>query len=242
MRDGAPGVEKNKLKPWQVKSWCIPKITPQFLVQMEHILQLYQQKYNPQRPLVCFDEKSTQLLADKRAPLALQTGRPRRQDHEYKRKGTRNLFVFVEPQAGVRHVLVTKRRTKQDFAYAMRYLVDFLYPEAHCIDVVLDNLNTHRYHALVEFFGKSEADRIMARLCFHFTPTHASWLNMAEIEISVLAQQCLSRRLPDELSLGTEIIAWETQRNANKAKIHWSFTVDDARSVFRDHYPTNSGG
>jgi hypothetical protein len=205
---------------------------------MEHILRLYQQPYDPERPMVCFDEKSVQLLAHKRTPLSVRKGKAARQDYEYKRKGTRNLFMFVEPKAGFRHVLVTKRRKKPDFAYAMRYLVDVLYPEMKCIDVILDNLNTHHYHSLVEFFGKHEADRIMARLCFHFTPTHASWLNMAEIEIGVLSNQCLSRRLADEWTLGTEIVAWEDARNAKKAKIRWNFTVDDARQVFKEHYPT----
>ena len=155
---------------------------------MEHILELYHHAYNPQRPLICFDEKSVQLLAHLQAVLDPKPGQPRREDHEYQRKGTRNLFVFVEPNAGQRHVLITNRRTKRDFAVAMRYLVDDLYPQADIIDVVLDNLNTHHYHSLVEFFGKTEVDRIMARLQFHFTPAHASWLNMAEIELSVMSQ------------------------------------------------------
>lgn len=205
---------------------------------MEHILRLYQQSYDPERPMVCFDEKSVQLLAHKRMPVSMKGGQAARQDYEYKRNGTRNMFLFVEPKAGFRHVLVTKRRTKQDFAYAMRYLVDVLYPEAECIDVVMDNLNTHHYHSLVEFFGKQEADRIMSRLSFHFTPEHASWLNMAEIEISVLSNQCLSRRIADEWTLGTEIVAWEDARNAKKAIIRWNFTVAVARQVFKDHYPT----
>ena len=205
---------------------------------MEHILQLYQEPYDPKRPMVCFDEKSTQLLADKQSPMPMKKGRVTRQDYEYKRNGTRNLFIFAESKAGLRHVLPTRRRTKQDFAYAMRYLVDVLYPEANCSDLMMDNLNTHHYHSLVEFFGKEEADRIMKRLSFHFTPTHASWLNMAEIEIGVLAKQCLSRRIPNEWTLSTEIIAWEEARNAKKAKIRWNFTVDDARQVFKEHYPT----
>ncbi len=209
---------------------------------MEHILRLYQEPYDPKRPMVCFDEKSTQLLADKQSPMPMKKGRATRQDYEYKRNGTRNLFIFVEPKAGCRYVLPTRRRTKQDFAYAMRYLVDVLYPEAKSIDVVMDNLNTHHYHSLVEFFGKKEADRIMARLCFHFTPKHASWLNMAEIEIGVLVKQCLSRRIPDEWTLGTEIVAWEETRNAKKAKISWNFTVDEARKIFKEHYPTNLDG
>lgn len=205
---------------------------------MEDILRLYAQPYNPQRPMVCFDEKSYQLLAHTRPPLVCQPGQVRREDHEYERRGTRNLFMFAEPKAGKRHVMVTRRRQKSHFAYAMRYLVDELYPDAECIDVVMDNLNTHHYHALVEFFGKLEADRIMSRLCFHFTPVHASWLNMAEIELSVLSAQCLSRRLPDEWTLATEIIAWENRRNAAKRRIHWAFSLDDARTVFKDHYPT----
>ena len=205
---------------------------------MEHILGLYHRPYDPQRPVVCFDEKSLQLLADVYAALGLKPGHPIRQDHEYQRNGTRNLFLFVEPFAGFRHVLPTKRRTKQDFAFAMRYLVDVLYPHVACIDLVMDNLNTHHYHSLVEFFGKQEADRIMGRLEFHFTPAHASWLNMAEIELSVLSKQCLARRLPDEWTLGTELVAWEQARNAKQAKIRWNFTVEEARQVFKEHYPT----
>lgn len=206
---------------------------------MEAILQLYAQSYDPQRPMVCFDEKSTQLLDEIRPMLSLQPGQPRKQDYEYKREGTRNLFLFVEPKAGQRHVLVTRFRKKGDFAYAMRYLVDVLYPDADCVDVVMDNLNTHNYHALVETFGKVEADRIMSRLCFHYTPPHGSWLNMAEIELSVLSHQCLKRRIPDEWTLRYELIAWENRRNQAKAKIHWSFSIEDARRVFKEHYPTN---
>jgi hypothetical protein len=207
---------------------------------MEHLLELYHKSYDPKRPMVCLDEKSMQLLANLTLPLACQPGKPLRQDYEYKRNGTRNLFVLVEPKAGFRHVLVTRRRTKQDFAFVMRYLVDVLYPDPECIiDVVMDNLNTHHYHSLVETFGKAEADRIMQRLVFHYTPTHASWLNMAEIELSILSKQCLSRRLPDEWMLTTESIAWENARNAKKASIRWNFTVDDARIVFKEHYPTS---
>lgn len=219
-----------------MKSWCIAELTPAFIAQMEAILSLYQHPYNPQRPQVCFDEKSVQLLAHSRPPLPVQPGQPRREDYEYKRAGTRNLFVFVEPLAGQRHLLVTRRRTKQDFAQVMRYLVDVLYPEAECIDLVLDNLNTHHYHSLVEAFGKAEADRIASRICFHFTPAHASWLNMAEIELSVLSQQCLDRRLPDEWTLAMELLAWEQSNNALARKINWSFSIDDAKHVFADFY------
>lgn len=178
-------------------------------------------------------------MAHLTAPLARKPGQAVRQDYEYKRNGTRNLFLFVEPKAGTRQVLVTNRRTKRDFAFAMRYLVDVMYPDAECIDVVMDNLNTHHYHSLVEFFGKQEADRMMRHLEFHYTPEHASWLSMAEIELSILSKQCLARRIPNEWSLIIEIVAWEEARNAKKAKIHWNFTVEDARNVFKEHYPTS---
>jgi hypothetical protein len=205
---------------------------------MEHILDLYQKPYDPKRPLLCFDEKSTQLLAHLTDPRCLRPGRAARQDYEYQRNGTRNLFLFVEPKAGSRHVLVTQRRTKRDFAFVMRYLVDVIHPEAECIDVVMHNLNTHHYHSLVEFFGKPEADRIWDHLEIHYTPEHASWLNMAEIELSILSKQCLSQRIPDEWTLITELVAWEHARNEKKARIRWNFTVHDARNVFKQHYPT----
>jgi len=192
-----------------VKSGRLADLTSAFMAQTEAILTWYHRPYNSQRPQVCFDEKSVQLLAHSRRPLPDQPGKPRREDYEYKRAGTRNLFVFVEPQAGQRHILISQRRTKQGFAQVMRYWVDVLYPEADSIDLGLDNLNTHHYHPLVEFFGGVEADRIARRLCFHFTPAHASWLNMAEIELSVLSQQYLDRLLPDEWTLAMELWASE---------------------------------
>ena len=206
---------------------------------MEHLLERYHKPYDPKRPRVCFDEKSIQRLANLTAPLPLKPGHAFRQDYEYKRNATRHLFVLVEPQAGFRHVLVTRRRTQLDFARVMRYWVDVIYPDPECIiDVVMDNLNTHPYHSLVETFGKPEADRIMNRLAFHYPPAHASWLNRAEIELSILSKPCLSRRVPDEWTLTPEIIAWEEARNAKKASIRWNFTVEDARIVFKEYYPT----
>jgi hypothetical protein len=205
---------------------------------MEAILWLYRQEYDPNRPMVCFDEASTQLLGHTREPVAVGPGVAAKQDSEYKRNGTRNLFVFVEPKAGKRAVLVTRRRKKRDFAYAMRYLVDVLYPHAACIDVVLDNLNTHRYVVLIEIFGKKEADRIMNCLCFHYTPPHGSWLNMAEIEIGIIRHQCLNRRIADEWTLRAELMSWEMYSNRIGRKIHWTFTIDDARCVFKEHYPS----
>jgi len=202
-------------------------------------LALYRQPYNPKQPLVCFDEKSIQLLAHIRQAISMKPGQAARQDYEYKRNGTRNLFLFVEPKAGKRCVLVTKQRKKEQFAHAMRYLVDVLYPDAERIHVVMDNLNTHHYHSLVEFFGKTEADRIWNRICIHFTPAHGSWLNMAEIELSIMSRQCLQRRLLDEWTLQMQLLAWEQYSNEAERKIHWSFSVDDARRVFKEHYPAN---
>jgi hypothetical protein len=203
---------------------------------MEHILWLYAQPDDLLHPLVCFDEKSVQLLAQIRTVQGCKPGKVARQDHEYKRNGTRNLFMLVAPKRGERNVFVTQRRTKIDFAYVMRYLVDVMYPEAEYINLVMDNLNTHHYHSLVETFGKQEADRIMNRLRFHFTPAHASWLNMAEVELSVLSGQCLSRRIADDWSLRFEIAAWENHRNDRKIQIRWRFTTDEARKVFKQHY------
>jgi hypothetical protein len=214
-------------------------VTAEFLRKMEHILWLYTLPDDFLHPLVCFDEKSLQLLAQTRAVMGCKPGKAILQDHEYKRNGTRNLFMLVAPKRGERNVLVTNRRTKIDFAQVMRYLVDVIYPEAEYINLVMDNLNTHHYNSLVEAFGKQEADRIMSRLCFHFTPTHASWLNMAEVELSVLSGQCLSRRIADDWTLRLEIAAWENARNECKAQICWKFTTDDARKIFKQYYPTS---
>jgi DDE superfamily endonuclease len=207
---------------------------------MEHLLTLYARPYDALYPVVCFDEKRYQLLADSRVSLPLRSRHPRRQDYEYRRRGTRNLFVMVEPLAGQRHVLPTKRRTKADFAHAVRHLVDVLYPHAKCIELVLDNLNTHTYQAFVETFGIVEANRLMRRVCFHYTPIHASWLNMAEIEIGILSRQCLRRHLPSEQMLQSELAAWQQFRNHQGAKIHWSFSLKDARRVFAQYYPESS--
>ena len=204
---------------------------------MEHVLALYARPYDPLYPVICFDEKSHQLRADSRASIPLSPGHPHRRDYEYRRCGTRNLFVMVEPLAGQRHVLLTKRRTKADFACAVRYLADVLYPDARCIELVLDNLNTHCYQALVDTFGILEANRIMNRVCFHYTPVHASWLNMAEIEIGILSRQCLSQPFVSEQMLSSHLAAWQQFRNGQSAKIHWSFSLKDARRVFAQHYP-----
>jgi hypothetical protein len=202
---------------------------------MKDVLELYAQPYDPARPMVCFDEQSVQLLADSRPGLPLARGHPRRQDYEYVRRGTRNLFTFVEPKAGRRQVLVTRRRTKEDLAKAMRYLVDVLHPDASVIDVVWDNLNTHAADTLIEIFGKAEADRILARLVFHPTPLHASWLNSAEIDLSTMTRQCLDRRIPDDWTLALEVIAWEARANQLQRPIVWSFDWKKAKRLFKKH-------
>ena len=215
---------------------------------MEDVLDLYAESYDPHRPVVCFDETSTQLLADVRDPLPAQPGRPRRQslprtgygDYEYRQAGARNSFLFCEPLAGWRHVAITERRTMQDFAHRMQWLVDTAYPEAPVIRMVLDNLNTHRMASLYETFPAAEARRIVKRLEFHHTPKHASWLNMAEIEFSVLSRDCLRGRHGDEGALAVASDAYETRRNATRATINWGFSTDDARTKLHRLYPCNS--
>lgn len=202
---------------------------------MKDVVTLYAQPYDPARPTVCFDEQPVQLLAEARTSRPLQPGYPRRRDYEYVRCGTRNIFLFIEPTVGQRRVLVTRRRTKEDFAKAMRYLVDEMYPQVSVIDVVLDQLNTHAADSLIEIFGKAEADRLLAHLVFHYTPLHASWLNIAEIILSALTRQCLDRRIGDEWTLVMEILAWESRRNAEQQPVSWSFDWKRARRFIRDH-------
>ena len=185
-----------------------------FVAHMEDVLDLYAEPYDPQRPVVCFDESSTQLLADSRPSLPAAPGRPRREDYEYVRGGTRNLFLTCEPRAGWRHVAITRQRTMQDFALQMRWLVDQAYPDVPVVRVVLDNLNTHRTASLYEAFPPAEARRIAQRLEFHYTPKHGSWLNMAEMEFSVLARACLRGRNPDQDSLERAVNANVSERNA----------------------------
>jgi len=206
---------------------------------MEDVLDLYAEPYDPQRPVVCFDETSKQLVAEKRSPIPAKVGRRERFDYEYQRNGTRNLFMSCEPLAGWRHVEVTERRTMQDFAHQMRWLVDTAYPEVEKIRVVLDNLNTHRPASLYQAFPAAEARRIVKRLEFHHTPKHGSWLNMAEIEFSVLARSCLKRRVPNEAILRREILALELERNTAHTIIHWRFNIQDARRKLHHLYPSN---
>ena len=215
-------------------------MSAEFVAHMEDVLDLYAEPYDPKRPVVCFDETSTQLLAETRAPMPPRPGRPQRQDYEYRREGTRNLFLACEPLAGWRHVAVTQRRTMQDFAHQMRWLVDEAYPGIPVVRVVLDNLNTHRTASLYETFPAVEARRIAKRLEFHYTPKHGSWLNMAEIEFSVLSRSCLRQRIPDQEALGREVQALVRERNAAQSIINWRFNTQNARTKLRRLYPFDS--
>ena len=211
-----------------------------FVAHMEDVLDLYAEPYDPQRPVVCFDESSTQLLAETRESLPAGPGRPRREDYEYVRGGTRNLFLACEPQRGWRHVAITRQRTMQDFAQQMRWLMDQAYPDVSVVRVVLDNLNTHRTAALYEASPPTEARRIAKRLEFHYTPKHGSWLNMAKMEFSVLARACLRGRNPDQESLERAVNANVAERNAAAAPINWRFTARDARRRLHRLYPCHS--
>jgi DDE superfamily endonuclease len=207
---------------------------------MEDVLELYAEPYDPNRPVVCFDEASKELHGHVTPPIPPAPGAVAKEDYEYTRHGTANLFVAVEPLAGRRHVAVTDRRTIPDFAAQMKWLCDVLYPTAAVIRVVLDNLNTHTIGSLFATYPPAEAWRLAKRLEFHHTPKHASWLNMAECELSVLSRQCLNRRLPDKDQMVTAVGAWVARRNDAKAKILWSFRVADARTKLDHLYPPES--
>ena len=199
---------------------------------------LYHEAYDPERPVVCFDETSRQLVEEVRPPIKAKPGRVERYDTEYQRNGTRNRFLFCEPKGGWRHVEVTGRRTAVDFAHQMRWLVEEAYPHARVVRLVLDNLNTRKLGSLYEAFEPSEARRIAKRLEFHYTPTHGSWLNLAEIELSVFSRQCLNRRTADEVLLRQEVAALERERNDAGAVIDWRFSTQDARSKLQHIYPS----
>jgi hypothetical protein len=204
---------------------------------MEDVLDLYGEPFKPWQPVVCFDERPCQLLADTRETIPMQPGQPKRYDYEYERHGTCNLFMLCQPLAGWRQVKVTARRTKVDFAECMRELVDVHFPHAEVIRVVLDNLNTHTPGALYEAFAPEEARRILRKLEFHYTPKHGSWLNMAEIEISIVSRQCLKQRIGEQAQLGQETVAWAAKRNEQKTMIHWCFDVYQARTKLARLYP-----
>jgi DDE superfamily endonuclease len=233
-----PHAEKNELQPHRKEQWVIPpEQNAEFVAAMEDVLEVYQRPRDPQRPLVCLDEQSKQLIKEIRTPIAAAPGRVERCDYEYERNGTANLFMLFAPLEGRRYVKVTERRTKVDFAEVIRELVDVHFPTAEKIVLVMDNLNTHKLASLYEAFPPEQARRIAERLEVHHTPKHGSWLNMAEIELSVLARQCLARRIETREELEREVAAWEEERNERGVEIRWRFTTADARIKLRRLYP-----
>lgn len=212
--------------------WCVPKVDNQFKERMEDVLNLYAKPYNPAEPVICVDEKSKQLLQDKRKPLRAKEGKLRRSDYEYVRNGTKNIFLSVEPKAGKRYLKVTDHRKKPDFARFIKEISE-KYDGAEKIHIVADNLNTHFKKSFYETFIQTEADDILRKIAFHYTPKHASWLNMAEIELSIAGRQCINQRIPTEERLKREIKYWQDYRNEKKMTIQWKFTAKDARKKFK---------
>jgi transposase len=231
---------ENHLKPWRKKMWCVPQVDGEYVARMEDVLDLYAEPPDPRRPVVCFDESPIQLIGEVRQPIPPEPGQPERYDCEYRRNGTANLFVFLDAKRPWRRVKVTERRTAQDFAACMRELADVHYPKAEGIRVVLDNLSTHTAGALYQTFPAEEARRLIRRIEFHYVPKHASWLNMVEIEIGVLAGQCLDRRIDSYTRLVAETAAWQKQRNAARARINWMFTTQKARAKMGRAYPKHT--
>lgn len=216
--------------------WCIQRITPEYRGRMYDILDLYAEPYDPKKPTVGVDEKPKPLHGEKRAPIPMKQGSPERYDYEYVRNGKANIFVATEPKGGKRITKVTDRRTKIDFAEFMKGIVDGVYPDAEVIRVVLDNLNTHFPSSFYENFSKSEAERILGKLEFHYTPKHASWLNVAEIEIGAMDIECTGRRIADKETLTQQVAAWTKRRNRAKKKIDWTFTCQDAKKKLGNYF------
>jgi len=216
--------------------WCIPEITPEFRERMYDILDLYAEPYDPKKPVVGIDEKPKQLIEDSRKPIPMKPGSPERYDYEYIRNGTANIFMAVEFKAGRRTTKVTHQRTKRDFAKFTKHLIDRVYPDAAMLQLVVDNLNTHNETAFYETYDVEEAERILNRVEFHYTPKHASWLNVAEIEIGVMDTECTDRRIKNIVLLREEVRAWTKRRNREKKKINWKFTKEKADKKLSKYY------
>lgn len=232
-------LKENEIKPWQKKEWCIPpEENAEFVCSMENVLEVYKKPYNAAYPVVCMDESSKQQIQEIREPIKTTPGKTECYDFEYERNGVSNLFIFFEPLVGWRHVEVTDHRKAIDWAYQVRDLVDIYYPTAKRITLVMDNLNTHCGASLYKAFEPSEARRILDRLDLQYTPKHGSWLNMAEIELSILSRQCLDRRIPDQEILRSEVEAWVNARNTHPSSMTWQFRTEDARIKLRRLYPT----
>jgi transposase len=231
-------MQENELKPWLREEWCIPpKQNAEFVYHMEDVLEVYQRPEDARFPLICFDETPVQLIGETRQSIPAQKGHPERYDYEYRRGGTANIFMFFAPLLNWRHIKVTERRTKVDWAACIDELVHQHFPNAERCVLVEDNLNTHAPAALYETFEPAKARSILDRLELHYTPKHGSWLNMAEIELSVLSRQCLNGYIPNREFLTSETLAWETERNTNRATIDWRFTTADARIKLKKLYP-----
>jgi transposase len=229
-------LKDNALKPWQKKMWCLSDMNAEYIAQMEHILTLYKQPANPDKPVVNFDEAMKQLVSETKVPVAMKPGQVGKQDYEYKREGMANIYLFFDRHQGWRKAKVTTHKKAADFAQCMKDLVDIHYPNAEKIQLVMDNYNTHRAASLYKTFPAAEARRIMDKLEFHYTPKHASWLNMVEIEIGNMNQQCLDRRIGDRETLISELAAWEQRRNNKNASINWMFDVEAARGKLNKAY------
>jgi DDE superfamily endonuclease len=237
-RNSKKNFKKTELKPHLRKQWCIPaKGSAEFVYRMEDILEVYALPYDEEYPLVCMDEQPVQLLDQKLKPLKMTQGKVEKEDYEYIRKGSCCIFMFTEPLAGWRHVYASERRTKIDWAWKIRELLERFYPNAKCIRLVMDNLNTHNISSLYEAFEPEIALSLAKRLEIHHTPKHGSWLNVAEIELSAMTIQCLDRRIPSINALQEEISAWESQRNASQKCVDWHFTTADARIKLKSLYP-----
>ena len=231
-------MQDNELKPWLKEEWCIPpKQNAEFVYHMEDVLEVYQRSEDARFPLICFDETPVQLISETRQSIPVEKGHPERYDYEYHREGTANLFMFFAPLLNWRHVKVTAQRTKADWAICIDELVHQYFPNAERCVLVEDNLNTHTPAALYETFEPAKARSILDRLELHFTPKHGSWLNMAEIELSVLSRQCLNGYMPHREFLASETTTWESGRNTNRATVDWRFTTADARIKLKRLYP-----
>lgn len=215
--------------------WCIQEITPKYRERMYDILDLYEEPYNPKKPVIGLDEKPKQLIEDSRTPIPIKLGKIAKQDYEYIRRGKANIFMAVEPKGGRRVTEVTWQRTKKDFAFYVKMLVE-KYPNANILRLIVDNLNTHNTSSFYENFEKKEADKILEKIEFHYTPKHASWLNVAEIEIGVMDRECTDRRIKDKEMLTREVKAWTKRRNKQKKKINWTFTKQKADDKLGKYY------
>jgi hypothetical protein len=236
--DGVRHIKKNELQPHRSKYWKIPPDqNAAFAAAMEDVLEVYKRPYNPQFPVICMDESSKQLIGEVIAPIPLGPGHPVLRDDEYVRNGVAEIFLEVEPLAGKRHVKVTERRTRLDWAHFIKEMLDERYPQAEKVVLVLDNLNTHAISSLHATFTPPEARRLAQRLELHHTPKHGSWLNIAEIELSVFKRQCLPERIPQIEQMQIKTMAWEHERNEKQVKVDWQFTTDEARIKLKRLYP-----